>query len=767
MDFISDFIAFAAKVGCSPAQGERVRADDKLHYFTIEGHKPNSKKGAYQLKISGDFAVGWVRNFRDGDTHSFTSKTDKKFTADERAAWKAKVDAERKIKDTELKQQREDASSKARKIWGTAEKEGYSSYLNRKKCALNGARFDNDIIVIPVYRDGKISTLQFIDQDGDKRFLYGGEMAGGYYPLATKSEDKSIIVICEGFATGSSIRQATDFPVIVAFNAGNLLAVAKDIKNRYPDTKIIMAADNDAFTEIKGKPFNVGVVKAQEASVSIGGALVIIPPIVNNKATDFNDVFCSQGAEAVKSIFDSVLNKQPEPIAPIETKDEVPSYLDEVTPLEAYNEEARETVALYAAKDKVIRANWREELNYDKNGKLFPKSLNNALLIIENDKVLGHLFCYDEFSNEKRVYRCPPWEEVEHFKVRAVNDDDITMLTATLEKRGIMQPFGVIGKLLSTIIKKNSRNPAIEYFEGLKWDGIRRLDTWLRDYCGAAHDDVEYVSAVGRKWLVASVTRVFRPGTKFDHMLILESRQGAGKSLMLQELATIGGNAYFDDTIKVSDLGLDRTVPKLQGCLIIELAEMTGLDRKDISELKQNITQTHDRVVLKYQNEPSLYPRQFVYAGTINPTDSGYLTDDTGNRRFWCVKIGDSVDMEAFKRDKEQLWAEAVQAFRSGEKLYLEGELEEKAKEAQRHRLYDHPWTPDIEEIAYGRDCIYTEDIWKKLGIEDRTRRTRLASNDIAKIMRKLGFELKTKRFGGNPTRAWTRKENDMEIELD
>lgn len=760
MDFIESFIAFAAGVGCAPAASETFIADDMRHYFTIEGDKPGTKKGAYQLRIDDNFAVGWVINYRFGETHTYTSKSDRKWTAEEKAAWKARIDTRKREQLEAMKKLRSEASAKAKGIWDTAKRSGNHPYLSRKQAGLNGARITDGKLVVPIYIDGKMTSLQTIGPDGDKMFLYGGEITGGYFPIAQKDEEKSILVIAEGFATADSIRKSTKLPVIVAFNAGNLKPVAKAIRAKYPASQIVIAADNDS-----AKKVNVGLQKAQESALAIGGAVVVYPEMEGG--SDWNDFYVAKGEKATKEAIEKVLYAQIPQHAPLEAYDSDESvWNDEMPPLEAYSDEDRKTVELYVAGEKEDKSNWKERLYY-KDDKLVPRSTWNAQLFMEHDKVLGNLFCYDEFSHHKVVYRCPPWEDVKKFRPRPINDDDITHLSVQLERKGIIQSFGNAHRLLSSVIRKNGRNPAQEYFNSLKWDGVKRLDNWLITYCGARYDDEEYVQAIGRKWLTAAVNRIFEPGTKFDHMLILEGEQNSGKSSVLRELATFHGQEYFNDGIKIAQLGEpDKIIMKLQGVVIIELAELSSFARMTDEEKKAVISTQVDIATLKYQNEAGQYPRKFVLAGTTNNASQGYLSDATGNRRFWPVRTSDKIDLAALRLDKEQLWAEAYLSYRDGEELFLKDELYEKAKRAQAERMTQHPWQPDIEQITHDKDTVFMTEIWDKLKIPV-DRRNKAFSREIGGIMIELGFEKTKRRFDGSPVPAWARKHSERELDFD
>lgn len=812
-DFLEQFVDAMAAAGCAPKHAADVKPDDARHRYALADDTSTKKTGEYQFKIDADFAVGWFRSYREGVTHKWYSRLPRSITPEERAKLKERLEAEKRHKDAETKSRQDAVAEKAKKLWARASKTGESAYAKRKNIVADGVRYLNGLMIVPAYINGSIVTLQFIAADGQKRFLKDGRKEGAYSVIADKADDRSTIIVCEGYATGATIRMATGFPVAIAFDAGNLEPVCKVMRAKYPDARIIVAADNDQWTvkgtirskaefngvntseicgdderwsvwRAKGYLVNTGVEKAKSAAAKIA-AHVVWPDIAENdpdKKTDFNDIYCADLKNGLQIIKDRILSAgsftaaaadgggddfpHEDANAPAEILSP-PEWATDFPPLEAYEEETRELVALYAAAEKERGTHWRENLFCKDDGTVHPKSLNNAKLFLENDKVLSNLFCYDEFAHDKIVYRCPPWEKPQAFKPRELCDDDVTFLTVELERRGILQPISIVHKLLAATIKTNSRNPAQEYFNRIQWDGTPRLEKWLAYYCGAEFDDPEYLRQVGVKWMVAAIARVFDSGCKFDHIPIFEGPQNAGKSLMLKELATIHNVAYFDDSIRVSDLGDPKVVPKLQGVLIVEIQEMSGFRRKDVDELKQAITTTHDRIVKKYQNEATKYPRQFVFAGTINPVD-GYLHDPTGNRRFWPIRVGNKIDLEALKRDKEQLWAEAVVRYKAGEKLYLEGDVYLKAQEEQRKRAIIHPWMPDIESLVNGKDVVLVTDIWERVGFTDKSRRTEQAQTAISKIMTALGYAQSRRRVAGTKKEyCWVKREKPLQAELD
>lgn len=318
-DQITKFLDAMREAGCAPSDGA-VTADDKLHRYRIDGDKPKTDNGAYQLRIEDDgFAVGWFKNWRDGTTHSWHTKASRKASAEEKAAIKARIEQMKRDREAADAEAKRAAADKAVRLWASAKAvTGDEPYLKRKQIDGEGCRVLGDAVVVPLRKDGALVGLQFINDDGSKRFLFGSDVSGAYHSLARRGDDLSTIAICEGLATGCSIRKAMGWPVIVAFNAGNLKAVAKTMRDKYPDARIVICADNDQWTMIKGKPHNTGMIEAQQAAVAIGGAQVVAPNVAHDdeaRRTDWNDIHCSDGIDAVRDGLTAapIVERDPEP----------------------------------------------------------------------------------------------------------------------------------------------------------------------------------------------------------------------------------------------------------------------------------------------------------------------------------------------------------------------------------------------------------------------------------------------------------------------
>ena len=297
---IDDFIAAMTQEDCQPSDSSCIIADDEIHRYHVQGDKPKSENGSYKLAVSPDgFAFGWFVWWKNGINHAYNSKPKRGITPEERAEFKTKSDAARKQAETKRKEAAKQAADRASQAWESAAQDGTTEYTERKKIQLHGCRINGGQLLVPMRRDGELVSMQYIHADGRKLFEKGGDQAGAYFSIAKNGDDLSTMAIVEGFSTGASVREATGWPVVVAFNAGGLKACALSISERHPNARIVVCGDNDhATTNAKGEPWNVGLEKAQQAAVAIGGAQVVVPETADG-ITDWNDVHCRDGIEAV------------------------------------------------------------------------------------------------------------------------------------------------------------------------------------------------------------------------------------------------------------------------------------------------------------------------------------------------------------------------------------------------------------------------------------------------------------------------------------
>ena len=344
------------------------------------------------------------------------------------------------------------------------------------------------------------------------------------------------------------------------------------------------------------------------------------------------------------------------------------------------DEELKEQVA---AIKKASKGSWRRELKLSgKEGDGPPKAIpKNIGLILRND-VSEILFRRDLFY-DRDIYGCDaPWADRK--KGDVVTDDDEIHIAYWLSIHWRFEPTrAAVSDTIVTIATANAFHCVRDELEALPpWDGVNRLDHWLKNHF-EAENDPEYLAQVFRKWMVASVTRTYRPGAKFDWIILFEGAQGTGKSSFGSLLF---GSKYFGDWLP--DLADKDAALGLRGLRCLEFGELDALKRGDLEAAKAFITRQVDKVRPPFGRRLVELARQVVFFGTTNKEH--YLKDETGNRRFNPVKTG-MLDFKQLEKDRDQLWAEALFIYRNDleETLYLEGDAKEYSHQNQLEKIAD------------------------------------------------------------------------------
>lgn len=332
------------------------------------------------------------------------------------------------------------------------------------------------------------------------------------------------------------------------------------------------------------------------------------------------------------------------------------------------------------AEDRMAQANtefededWQSQLEIDRSGNV-KDTLTNICIILRHDPKLKGIV-YNQFKSMLDVTEALPWPQVKP----GWSDTDVACAKLYFERTyGIWSPTKFKDALLAVTSAERLYHPVKEYLAPLKWDGVPRLDTLLVDYLGA--EDTPYVRAVTRKTMVAAIARIYRPGIKFDSILVLNGDQGMGKSTLFAIL----GKDWFSDSLSISDMK-DKTAPeKLQGYWILEISELNGIKKVDVEVVKSFITRTDDKYRHAYGTTVESHPRSCVIVGTTN-SDSGFLRDITGNRRFWPVNVTGHGKYHPWElAEVDQVWAEAIEYYKQGEELFLKGEVAAEAYNQQR-----------------------------------------------------------------------------------
>lgn len=354
---------------------------------------------------------------------------------------------------------------------------------------------------------------------------------------------------------------------------------------------------------------------------------------------------------------------------------------------------------------------WTQKLAIVPQTGAIKATIDNILIILDNDPRLKGKFALNEFSNRGEVLEKLPWIHEENFTRRLWKDSDNNGLYWYLERAYNITGRGNIDAALSIYSEQHSFNDITDYLNGLTWDGVPRLDTILIDYLGAVDDS--YTRAVSRKAFTAAVNRAMVPGCKFDNMLILCGPQGIGKSTLLDKMS----RGWFNDSIRTFE-GKEAS-ELLPGVWIVEVAELDAFKKSDVSRIKQFLSLRVDRYRAAYGRNMSEFQRRCVFFGTCNQMD--FLQDTTGNRRFWPVDVGINARQKLVWKDLDsqtidQIWAEAKTRWQMGEPLYLTGEVEKLSQEKQEQHRDASPREGMI--IDFVRKQV--PDDWSKWSLDHR-----------------------------------------------
>lgn len=352
---------------------------------------------------------------------------------------------------------------------------------------------------------------------------------------------------------------------------------------------------------------------------------------------------------------------------------------------------------------------WQKKLKLSDRGGI-KQTIDNALLILENDPYLKNAIWHNEFTGRIVLRKSVPWRKLSQDE-KMYEDADDAGLRHYLEEIYQLTVKTKIDDAVSIVCSKNTYHPVKEYLDGLRWDGMPRVERLFIDYLGA--DDSAYVRTTTRKTLAAAVGRIYQPGIKFDTMLILIGKQGIGKSYLLSRL----GKKWYSDSLSSVDKGKD-SYEQLQGYWLIEMSELNAMRKKEAEDVKGFLSKREDIFRVAYGKHTACFPRQCIFFGTTNSMT--FLTDPTGNRRFFPIDLGTHAhannpwDLSEYEID--QIWAEAKSIYESGETLYLTGDLAKEAEAAQAEHVEDNPKRGQIAEYL---DRLLPED-WYKRDIPSR-----------------------------------------------
>jgi predicted P-loop ATPase len=355
------------------------------------------------------------------------------------------------------------------------------------------------------------------------------------------------------------------------------------------------------------------------------------------------------------------------------------------------------------------------------------------------------------FSRKLFLMRAIPSKgrQAKTFRPRPLRDSDITTLVCYLEDRGFRKVFkNTVKDVMHLAAEEGEIFPLRDRLGGLVWDGVERLDRFFIDHAGVCpppdladteavadwDEQLRYVCAVSRCFFISAVARVFRPGCKVDTCLVLEGPQGVLKSSLLRTMAL--DDDYFSDSMP-QDLSSKDAREHLCGKFIIELGEVVHLRRSRVEATKMFLSCQTDKFRPSYGHFEIDWPRINVFAASTN--EDTYFADDTGNRRFWPILCG-KIDLEGAKAVIEQVWAEAVTAFKADEPWWLSDDIEAIARREQADRKEPDPWEDFFAQHvdAAMSEYVTTEQALGWLGLE-REKQTKPVLMRAGAVLRSVG----------------------------
>lgn len=402
------------------------------------------------------------------------------------------------------------------------------------------------------------------------------------------------------------------------------------------------------------------------------------------------------------------------------------------------------TIAFPKTKFEVWSPEQDRYFHRNDNGKI-KIDQHNVALMFSPEFPLNGLLAIDLFSHNIVFTKKAPWHTNKDVGIKLWGDDEAIRARHWLSTNYKFEPSQVLmheGALAAAY--QFQFHPVKDYFEGLVWDGHKRIHNWMSDFLGTADD--QYTRAVGLKTLVACIKRVYEPGCKFDYITVLEGDQGSGKSTAWRILA---GKKWFGDT--PIDISKEWSIMKTFGKLMYEWAEMESFRRANTQAMRAFLSSDTDTVRLPYNRTVQPIPRQGIFVGTFNPEkdkDIGWLHDTTGNRRYWIVATGVHGDIrnDKLEQARDQIWAEAFLMYKNDIAIHFEDSaVILQAQEEQAKRLGRDPWHYAIETWVNSshnlvKNIFMGEEIFRDCIGGSLTQYKRIEMTRISRVMSEIGW---------------------------
>ena len=700
-------LTFGKLTRCKTTQD---KGKEKNGWYVIHEHRTEKN----EVLIFGSFG-----DWRSGDSNKIKVKAGR-MSQEERDVMRARQEeGKRRAAEIAANAARR-AANRASGLFKRMPEKGRSAYLDRKQIVGMGVRYAprSGALLVPMSnaRD-QIVGLQVIypekqqDTGRDKSYWpYGMSKEGAFHLIGPHPEPGEPVLVCEGYATGVSLHMATSLTVAIAFDAGNLLPVSKLMRERFPGCPLIICRDDDWKTKRpNGDPWNPGEEKATNAALIVGGQ--VVAPVFSAereiKWTDFNDLHCAEGLDAVRR---QVLSVVRPPAA----------------------------------------GGWKDQLARTENGSLIAH-MQNVELILGNDERWAGVITFSAFSSKIVKLRTPPygggtgdWGDI----------DDIRVMKWLAQQYNLRVKASSVIEAVSVVAHDNSFHPVRNYLNKLEWDRVPRLDTWLNTVMGVTQSG--YSAKVGKRWMISAVARVMRPGCKADSVMILEGGQGEGKSTAM---SILGGDWFMDTPFALGDKDGFQAI---RGKWIIELGELDSFNKAESTKAKQFFSASTDTYRESYGRRTNDVPRQCVFVGTTNQDE--YLKDATGNRRYWPVACT-KVDLEQLREIRDQLWAEAMFCYEAGEIWWVNRDETAMFSEAQDERFVVDEWEGPIltwlEESQIGETTSGSEVLASALKL-DFGHWGKPEQMRVGAIMHRLGWRrVRLPALAKSGQRPWAYKKPD------
>ena len=615
-------------------------------------------------------------------------------------------------------------------------KEAWIAYLERKFNAKYIEHYDyflTDQSGKAVYAYTKV-RLQ--DKAGKKKLIYG-RFNGDRFILGLQGKKAKDILAIYGssvFAIQKAIdHQETIFYVegekdvntlmkrgYTVFTCGGSGDWKKGVSEIVRQANVIILADND-------KPGEQLAYQVMQDLQLIANNVSIIKPMPEVPKADITDYF--EEGHTVEEFENLIRNV-----------DDTESICTDVQQDQKQDTGKKRTVT-QKSKDEVVGGPALVfkflDCNYDEDGnvKSVKQLVHNFEIVMDKDSRFAGKIRLNEFAQQPYLYGSVPWENENNCRAWSSHDD--SALFSLIQADYGLKSRQDFTDALKNVSMRNKFHPVRELLDSLTWDGKEHIRSLLPEYLGA--EDSDYTYQVMRLWMLGAVSRVYKPGSKFDYTIILQGSQGIGKSTFLKLMAL--DDSWFNDSL--DSLDSDKAVQSLTGSWIIELAELKSLARTagGVESVKRFLTATQDKYRIPYERRADTFYRQCVFAGTTNKDD--FLQDETGNRRFLIIHTGvtkpfKSLFIPEAMDDIKQAWAEAVHIWKNEDpQLILPENCTQQAKELQEANMADDGKRGIIQEYLEGKTQVCAREIWfeaLKETIPPKNWQTSEINNIVAKI---------------------------------